>query len=68
MSRWKPPATKHLLDPAILRTAYMENLAKFRDELTKGCRRHKIDLVPFTTDQPYADALATYLARRAGRA
>ena len=59
---------KHLLDPAMLRHAYLENLAKFRDELTRGCRRHKIDLVPFTTDQPYAEALAYYLGRRAARA
>ena len=34
-------------------------------ELTRGCRRHKIDLVPFTTDQPYAEALAAYMSRRA---
>lgn len=58
---------KHLLDPVLLREAYLANLAKFRDELTKGCNRHKIDLVPFTTDQPYADALAAYLSRRRGR-
>jgi uncharacterized protein (DUF58 family) len=58
---------KHLLEPALLREAYMQNLAKFRDELTRGCRRHKIDLVPFTTDQPYAEALAAYLGRRMGR-
>jgi len=55
---------KHLLDPALLRQAYLANLAKFRDDLTRGCRRHKIDLVPFVTDQPYADALAAYLSRR----
>ena len=58
---------KHLLDPALLREAYLANLAKFRDDLTRGCRRHKIDLVPFTTDQPYSDALAAYLSRRMGR-
>jgi len=58
---------KHLLDPVLLREAYMANLAKFRDELTRGCRRHKIDLVPFCTDQPYAEALAAYLSRRMGR-
>jgi len=55
---------KHMLDPVLLRQAYLENLAKFRDELTRGCRRHKIDLVPFCTDQPYAEALAAYLSRR----
>lgn len=59
--------SKHLLDPALLREAYLANLAKFRDELTRGCRRHKIDLVPVTTDQPYADALAAYLSRRRAR-
>ena len=40
---------------------------KFRTELVKGCRRHKIDLVPFTTDQPYAEALAAYVSRRRAR-
>ena len=59
--------TKHLLDPALLREAYLANLEKFRDDLTRGCRRHKIDLVPFCTDQPYAEALAAYLSRRMAR-
>src|SRR6266436_1375840 len=59
---------KHLLEPALLREAYLTNLAKFREELTRGCRRHKIDLVPFTTEQPYAEALGAYLGRRASRA
>ncbi len=58
---------KHLLDPAVLRQAYLENLEKFRTELTRGCRRHKVDLVPFTTDEPYAKALAAYLSRRLAR-
>ena len=58
---------KHLLDPAVLRQAYLENLEKFRSELTRGCRRHKVDLVPFTTDEPYAKALAAYLSRRLAR-
>jgi uncharacterized protein (DUF58 family) len=59
---------KHLLDPVMLREAYLANLEKFRDDLTRGCRRHKIDLVPFCTDQPYAEALAAYLSRRLARA
>jgi uncharacterized protein (DUF58 family) len=57
---------RHLLDPVLLREAYLANLERFRDELVKGCRRHKIDLVPFTTDQPYAEALAAYMSRRSG--
>jgi uncharacterized protein (DUF58 family) len=59
--------SRHMLDPVLLREAYLANLAKFRDELLRGCNRHKIDLVPFTTDQPYADALAVYLSRRRAR-
>ena len=35
--------------------------------IVKGCRRHKIDLVPFTTDQPYAEALSAYVSRRRAR-
>ena len=58
---------KHLLDPAALRQAYLANLEKFRDELTRGCRRHKVDLVPFCTDEPYAKALAAYMSRRLSR-
>jgi len=58
---------KHLLDPANLRQAYLANLEKFRSELTRGCRRHKVDLVPFTTEEPYAKALAAYLSRRLAR-
>jgi uncharacterized protein (DUF58 family) len=59
---------KHLLDPALLREAYFANLERFREELLRGCRRHKIDLVGFTTDQPYAEALAAYSSRRNARA
>lgn len=58
---------KHLLDPALLRQAYLDNLAVYREELTKGCRRHRVDLVPFRTDEPYANALAAYLSRRLAR-
>jgi uncharacterized protein (DUF58 family) len=58
---------KHLLDPALLRQAYLENLRVFRDDLTKGCRRHNVDLVPFCTDEPYSNALAAYLSRRLAR-
>ena len=63
----EPSGGKHMLDPVLLREAYLANLAKFRDELSRGCNRHKIDLVPFTTDQPYSEALAAYLSRRRGR-
>ena len=56
-----------LIDAAQFRTSYLENLKKFQEELTRGCHRHRIDLVPMVTDQPYAEALAAYLTRRLGR-
>lgn len=58
---------KHLLDPVMLRQAYLDNLTTFRDDLTLGCRRHNIDLVSFCTDEPYANGLAAYMTRRLGR-
>ena len=61
-------ANRHLVDPAQIRRAYLEKLAQYRDQVTKGCNRHRISLVPMTTDQPHADSLAAYLAlRRKGR-
>lgn len=61
------PANRHLLDPVMLREAYLKNLENFRGELLRGCRRHRIDLVPVVTDQPYAEALAAYMSRRRNR-
>ncbi|HIF00196.1 MAG TPA: DUF58 domain-containing protein [Planctomycetes bacterium] len=54
----------HLVDPAQIRRAYLEKLQQFQDALSDGCSRHRIHLVPMTTDQPYADALAAYLGLR----
>ncbi len=59
---------RHLIDPTHLRAAYVENLERFRAELRQGCHRHRVDLVPMTTDQPYAEALAHYLTLRMRRA
>ncbi|MEX2671721.1 MAG: DUF58 domain-containing protein [Phycisphaeraceae bacterium] len=55
---------RHMVDPAHLRQAYLENLANYREELKAGCYRHRIHLVPMVTDEPFADALAKYLAFR----
>jgi len=59
---------RHLVDPSYLRTAYLDSLQRFREELKQGCSRHRIDLVPMVTDQPYAEALAHYLTLRTRRA
>ncbi|MEZ6132820.1 MAG: DUF58 domain-containing protein [Planctomycetaceae bacterium] len=55
---------EHLVDPTQLRKAYLQKLGEFRDQLAKGCSRHRINLVPMTTDQPYSDALAAWLGLR----
>lgn len=57
----------HMVDPAPLRAAYLERLKEYRAAMTRGCRQHSIDLVPIVTDQPYAEALAAYLASRKRR-
>lgn len=54
----------YLVDPAHLRKAYMKRLEEFREELRNGCHRHRIDLVPLVTDEPYSKALARYLTIR----
>jgi uncharacterized protein (DUF58 family) len=54
----------HLVDPASVRRAYMENLARYEDEMKVGCRRNRIDIVKLVTDEPYAEALSKYLAYR----
>jgi len=58
---------RHTVDPAHLRSAYLAKLEEYREALTKGCRRHRIDLIPLVTDEPYAEALARYLAVRKRR-
>jgi uncharacterized protein (DUF58 family) len=63
----EPPLYARMIDPAQFRTAYLDNLRQFQDELTAGCHRHHIDLVTMLTDQPYAEALAQYLTRRLAR-
>lgn len=57
----------HLVDPMTLRQSYMAKLEQYREELTLGCRRHRVDLVPMVTDEPYAEALGRYLALRRKR-
>ncbi|MBG85925.1 MAG: DUF58 domain-containing protein [Verrucomicrobiales bacterium] len=54
----------HQIDPVAFRNAYLQKRDQFQDELTKGCHRHRIDLVPMITDQPYAEALARFLTKR----
>ncbi len=56
-----------MLDPATLREAYLKRVADFREELKRGCARHRVDLIPLVSDQPYAEALAQLLSARRRR-
>ncbi len=56
-----------LLDPAAVRQRYLQVLAKFRDDLSEGLRKHQVDLVPIFTDEPLAAAVKSYLALRIRR-
>lgn len=56
-----------LLDPAAIRARYLQVLAKFREDLEEGLRKHQVDLVPIMTDAPLAEAIKSYLALRMRR-
>lgn len=53
-----------LVDPRGLREGYLKQFRAFRDELQRGCRMLKIDLVPLRTDQDVGLVLSRYLAYR----
>jgi uncharacterized protein (DUF58 family) len=52
------------VDARSLRDAYLQRLQQHETELRDACRRHRVDLIPITTDRPFADALHEYLALR----
>lgn len=55
---------QHLADPAQIREAYLAKLEEFREKIKRGCSRQRVSLVPMSTNQPYADAIAAHLALR----
>ena len=56
---------RHTVDPMHLKEAYLKNLKEYRDSLVQGCHKHRVQLFPMTTDQPYAEGLASFLSARA---
>ncbi|MEM8668851.1 MAG: DUF58 domain-containing protein [Planctomycetota bacterium] len=52
------------VDARSLRDAYLQRLKQHEVELRDACRRNRVDLIPITTDRPFADALHEYLALR----
>ncbi len=51
-------ANEHTVDARSLRDAYLDRLQQHESELKDACRRNRVDLIPLTTDRPFADALA----------
>jgi uncharacterized protein (DUF58 family) len=55
------------LDPALMRTRYLENLAAHERAIYEAVNKLRIAHVLLNTTKPFDDALMTYLAQRAGR-
>lgn len=51
-------------DPRAFRAAYLEEVARFLDQIRLGCRSAQIDYTVAQTDQRFDLFLGTYLARR----
>jgi uncharacterized protein (DUF58 family) len=60
------PAHQRVVDPSVLRKAYLQRVAEFRAQLITGCAKERIDFVECQTDQSHADVLQRYIGRRAG--
>ncbi|MEO8268289.1 MAG: DUF58 domain-containing protein [Aureliella sp.] len=60
-------AKQHLIDPNALRKGYLERLQAFRQQLSLGLARERMEYVPCVTDQDLGDLLTAYIGRRSGR-
>jgi uncharacterized protein (DUF58 family) len=57
-------SNERIVDARTLREAYLARLEEHQTLLRGACLKHRVDLVPLTTDRPFADALHEYLAVR----
>lgn len=57
-----------LVDPASLRSTYLQNLREFQDAWQQGCRQNRIDFISVRTSESFSSVLANYVASRRGRA
>ena len=58
------PGQKVRVEPAHIRAGYQEKFLAWQDQLTRECRRQKIDLVQLTTDTDFDKGLGMYLQKR----
>ena len=57
-------AQQRLVDPNSLRKAYLQRVSEFKQQLSQGLARERIELVSCTTDQDYSEILSAYIGRR----
>jgi len=55
-----------LTEPQRVRTAYLDSLGGFTNEIRRHCRQKRIDYEQLNTKVPFDTALAAYVARRMG--
>lgn len=55
------------LDPALMRSAYLENLNKHQQQLKDGIAKLHVSHLLLNTSRPFDDVIATFLAQRMGR-
>jgi len=60
------PSEFRMVDSASFRAAYLDNFAKFTEDLKYGCQQNRIDLVPIYTHESLTDCLARFLRQRQG--
>ncbi len=58
------PQVRLQVDPRTVRALYLERVRQFVSRLEKGCGQLRADYVPMSTQMPFEQALAAYLARR----
>lgn len=64
MFRSLETGTEVLVDPAHLRSHYLEKLDAYLETLKRGMREQSIDYVPLSTATPFDRALVRYLGKR----
>ena len=55
------------LDPALMRSTYLENLARHQQAMKDGIAKLHVNHLLLNTSRPFDDALTVYLAQRMGR-
>ena len=55
---------EHMVEPSAIRTAYLERVAEFQDQLRDRLLAERIELITTTTSQKCGDTLARFLQNR----